>query len=146
MKKIYDVGCLILLGVGLAACLPEKKKEDTTNGACPLGAFKEDATIKDSFKIGDDPAGIAIEPKNDQIKVEEVLNQYAKAHKCTLSGLSVRKLTNGLLKGIKGMEQFGGSEMMPNQSDNYIMVGGEVAHCVKVLKLNLPIEDFKGNK
>lgn len=146
MKKIYGVGCLMLLGVGLTACLPEKKKEDPKDGSCALSAFKEDASIKDSFKISEDPAGVAIEPKNDQIKVEDVLNQYAKTHKCTLSGLSVRKLTNGLLKGIKGMEQFGGVDMMPNQSDNYIMVGGEVAHCVKVLKLQLPVEEFKGEK
>lgn len=109
---------------------------------CDLNVLKADKTIQASFKIAEDPVGLALEAKNDTVPATQVLANFAKANQCELYALPMGELVKGLLKGLNtpGDDGAATDSNMNNMNKKYILLQPRKAMCMRELNINLPVK------
>ena len=135
-KKLFLSLSFIALLSGAASakdCQCEKPKSND----CDLTVFKEKMSGNKSVKVSDDPAGVALESKED---ITSALQKYATDNKCHLYVMSLDKLSKGLTKGLK--VPGGEDKKMSNQEKKYLAMDGKKARCAKELGFKLPIDEY----
>jgi hypothetical protein len=108
---------------------------------CDLKVFKEKMSGNKSVKVGDDPAGVALESMED---ISPALQKYATDNKCHLYVMNLDKLSKGLTKGLKAPASE--DKQTSNQEKKYLAMNGKKARCAKELGFELPIDEYPMKK
>ncbi|WP_133130199.1 hypothetical protein [Legionella yabuuchiae] len=115
---------------------------DTKSNYCSLDALKKDARLDKNFHFLKDPAGLAVEVKQQGIDASSLFQEYANKHNCALYSISMMALVKGLLKGsTEGLFKQDSSDAHA-MNNKYILIDGDKALCIQKLGMKLPIKAY----
>ncbi|WP_133130106.1 hypothetical protein [Legionella yabuuchiae] len=119
--------------------------EETKSNYCSLDDLKKDSGLDKSFNLSKDPAGLAVEAKQQGVDASSLFQEYANKNNCVLYSISMMELVKGLFKGsTDGLfkQNSQNSSDTHAMSNKYILVDGDKALCIKKLDLKLPIKEY----
>lgn len=148
MKNLVKVSMGLMLAIPAASFANADTAVTSSDSKfCAFSVLKNDKKLTEKINISIDPAGLSIEPKDNTVDVNKLLQNYADEHQCSLSSISMGDMAKGLFKGSSSVLSQGANTSSTQSApqtmgQKYILVAGDVAVCIKRLGLEIPVKNF----